>query len=309
MPICPSGHTSSTADFCDVCGDLIPGAPRHRFDEEPVPSAADSPANGEPGEECPMCGAPRSGRFCEEDAYDFETGTVSRTAQMFAEPPLSEPPSTPVPSTPSSVPSTPGTHSPGTPSSGTPSPGTPTPTPPPRRPAPAPTMPLAAPVPLPASPPAPVSGPAAAGEGGPAWSAAIVADRAYYDSVIALGGPDAASLAFPPYCPERRIRLEGEQVRIGRRSASRGIEPEIDLSVPPEDPGVSHVHAVLLARPGGSWELVDPGSMNGTTLNGGTEPIDVNVPVPVGDGDRIHVGAWTTIILSRAGGAPGGAPT
>ncbi|MFF5263548.1 FHA domain-containing protein [Actinomadura viridis] len=321
MPICPSGHTSTSADFCDVCGDLIPGAPRHRFDEEPGPSAGGTAADGEPGEECPMCGAPRSGRFCEEDAYDFETGAVSRTAQMFAEsqrsePPPSEPPSTPgMPSSRAALPGAPpsgapssGTPTPGAPSSGTPLPGTPAP--PPRRPAPAPTMPLAAPVPLPAPPPAALSVPAQAEEeGGPAWSAAIVADRAYYDSVIALGGPDAASLAFPPYCPERRIRLDGEQVRIGRRSASRGIEPEIDLSVPPEDPGVSHVHAVLLARPGGSWALVDPGSMNGTTLNGGTEPIDVNVPVPVGDGDRIHVGAWTTIILSRTGGQPGGAPT
>jgi hypothetical protein len=54
---------------------------------------------------------------------------------------------------------------------------------------------------------------------------------------------------------------------------------------------------VLLARPGGAWTLVDPGSTNGTTVNGATDPIAVNVEVPVGDGDRIHVGAWTTITL------------
>ncbi|GAA2129630.1 FHA domain-containing protein [Actinomadura napierensis] len=136
------------------------------------------------------------------------------------------------------------------------------------------------------------------------WSAVIAADRGYYDSVIAQEGPDSASLEFPPYCPERRVPLRGAQVRIGRFSASRAIAPEIDLSGPPEDPGVSHLHAVLLARPDGGWTLVDPGSTNGTTVNGGTEPIAVNVPVPVGDGDRVHVGAWTTITLSLQEGPP-----
>jgi pSer/pThr/pTyr-binding forkhead associated (FHA) protein len=108
-------------------------------------------------------------------------------------------------------------------------------------------------------------------------------------------------IAFPPYCPERRVPIRGEQIRIGRQSASRGVTPEIDLRVAPEDPGVSHVHAVLLARPGGSWVLVDPGSTNGTCLNGSTATIPFNVEVPVGDGDRIHVGVWTTITLRKGG--------
>jgi hypothetical protein len=54
---------------------------------------------------------------------------------------------------------------------------------------------------------------------------------------------------------------------------------------------------VLLAQPGGGWAVVDPGSTNGTTLNDDPEPIGNDVAVPVGDGDRIHVGAWTTIIV------------
>jgi hypothetical protein len=58
---------------------------------------------------------------------------------------------------------------------------------------------------------------------------------------------------------------------------------------------------VLLARPGGSWVLVDPGSTNGTCLNGSTATIPFNVEVPVGDGDRIHVGVWTTITLRKGG--------
>ena len=37
----------------------------------------------------------------------------------------------------------------------------------------------------------------------------VTADRAYFDSVVAAGGPDAAALEFPAYCPERRFRLPG----------------------------------------------------------------------------------------------------
>ena len=131
-----------------------------------------------------------------------------------------------------------------------------------------------------------------------AWTAVVTADRAYYEAVLRQAGGDAG-FTFPPYCPERRIPLDRPQVRIGRRSVSQGTVPEIDLGEPPEDPGVSHTHAVLLARPDGTWTLVDPGSTNGTTTNGGEDPIPVNVEVPVNDGDRIHVGVWTTITLRR----------
>jgi hypothetical protein len=127
------------------------------------------------------------------------------------------------------------------------------------------------------------------------WEAVTAADRGYYEQVIAEGGPDAESIAFPPYCPERSFPLEAEQVRIGRRSRGRDLQPDIDLSGPPSDPGVSHLHAVLIAQPGGSWTLVDPGSSNGTRVNG--RPVTVNTPVTVGVGDRIHVGAWTVITI------------
>lgn len=131
------------------------------------------------------------------------------------------------------------------------------------------------------------------------WSAVVSVDREYFATVVAEMGPDAAALTFPPYAPDRRYLLVGPQVRIGRRSLSRGFVPEIDLSIPPADPGVSHIHAVLLARPDGGWALVDPGSTNGTTINGSTEPIACNVEVPLKNGDRIHVGAWTTITLRK----------
>ncbi|MEO3830240.1 FHA domain-containing protein [Actinomadura sp. B10D3] len=166
--------------------------------------------------------------------------------------------------------------------------GKPTPAPPvPPPPVPAPPAPAPAP-PAPA-PPAP----------GAVWTAVVTADREYYNAIMAEEGPDSASLAFPPYAPERRIPLTGRQVRIGRRSSSQPAPPEIDLREPPEDPGVSHVHAVLLARPDGAWTLVDPGSTNRTCVNGSTDPIPFNVEIPLSEGDRIHVGAWTTITLTR----------
>ncbi|MET8865845.1 FHA domain-containing protein [Nonomuraea sp. NPDC004580] len=137
--------------------------------------------------------------------------------------------------------------------------------------------------------------PAPAPVTGVRWEAVTAADRTYYEKVVAEGGPDAAAMAFPPYCPERSFPLHGDQVRIGRRSRARNLVPEIDLTGPPEDPGVSHLHAVLLAQPDGSWLLVDPGSSNGTQVNGRT--LQVNVPTRIGPGDRIHLGAWTVITI------------
>ena len=133
------------------------------------------------------------------------------------------------------------------------------------------------------------------------WTVVVTADRAYYDSVIAAGGPDAASIEFPGYCPERRFRLTGREMRIGRRSVSRGLEPEIDLTGPPADPGVSHLHAVLIAEPDGTWAVLDPGSANGTIVNSGE--IVAGVRVPLHDGDRICVGAWTVLTMQAPAGS------
>jgi len=64
----------------------------------------------------------------------------------------------------------------------------------------------------------------------------------------------------------------------------------------PGDPGVSRLHALLLARAGG-WALLDPGSVGGAAVDGVFAPIPADVPVPLGDGSRIHMGVWTTITL------------
>jgi FHA domain len=144
---------------------------------------------------------------------------------------------------------------------------------------------------------APTRIPAPSPDRSSAWTALVTASRPYFDAVMAARGPDSGSAQFPAYCPERRFQLTWPQMRIGRQSVSRGITPEIDLSGPPADPGISRLHAILLARPDGSWAVADPGSENGTKVN--DVEIATDVPVPLADGDCIFLGAWTAITIAQ----------
>ena len=130
------------------------------------------------------------------------------------------------------------------------------------------------------------------------WTAVVGADRAYYEQVQAVTGAEGAEVVFPSYCAERRFQLVGNQMRIGRRSVSRGLSPEIDLTGPPADPGISRLHAVLIAMADGGWAVLDPGSANGTLVNG--SEIGTGDQVTLHDGDRINLGAWTAITVHRA---------
>jgi len=265
MPTCPSGHDSASTDFCDVCGMRMDGAAAPATSSG-APSAdaaaAPAPPAAAPGEPCPQCGAARTGQFCEVCGFNFAAGTAPVAAGPDAGPgpgPAAGDGASPAVSV--------GPAAGADASAG----------------------------------PAGVAG-TAAGSGAEAvpdaaagWTAVVTADRVYYDSVIAEGGPDAASIEFPGYCPERRFRLTGREMRIGRRSVSRGLEPEIDLTGPPADPGVSHLHAVLIAEPDGTWAVLDPGSANGTIVNQGE--IVTGVRVPLHDGDRVCVGAWTVLTM------------
>ena len=271
MATCPSGHASASDDFCDVCGVLIGAAPSLAPDRAPAeasrgaagPASAPDGAGPAPGVPCPRCGVTRAGQFCESCGYDFTLAgqdTFGPDAYPAPPPPPGPPPPVSAPA-PASAPA-----------------------------APAPAPPASAPVP-PSAPVRPAT--AASAE----WTAVVTADRAYFDAIQAAGGPDAAGIAFPAYCPQRRFRLAGSEVRIGRHSVSSGIDPEIDLSVPPADPGVSRLHAVLLKAPDGTWSVIDPGSANGTAVNGSEIPH--GQPVPLQDGDRIHLGAWTELRVVR----------
>lgn len=324
MAICPRGHNSIADDFCDACGrPIAPQSASAPQQTRAYTGGAEYPAA--PAEPCPVCHTPRDGatRFCEACGHEFGTpydpgfgwrpgpGNYPASGD-YAEP---QPPATGYQEQPSGqsgaqgygqyVPQTspPAGYPPATSQSA----GTyldPTytdewgggtvvgsgPVVPP-------------PLPPQAPPQAPPMVPADF-HPGPApqrtsyvWTVLVTADAEYFERVVSQGGPDAHAMRFPPYHETWAVALEGDRMRVGRRRAggSGGDAPEIDLSGPPSDPGISHLHVVLMSRADGSWQLVDPGSTNGTTLNGGKRAIEFNVPVDLHDGDRIHVGAWTTL--------------
>ncbi len=289
MAVCPNGHDSASDDFCDVCGMRI-GSPGSASGGPPPPASGPGvPAGGWPApapgpvsadEPCPNCGTPRTGQFCEACGYNFAGPRLA-------------------PGPPPPAPVRAGGYSQPTPAPG---PGAggygwsqPVPS--------APSRPSAPPSPAATLPP-PAREPAA---GGPpvssfpypqaTWTAIVGADHAYYERVQAVTGPEGAAVTFPAYYAERRFQLVGNQMRIGRRSVSRGLAPEIDLTGPPADPGISRLHAVLIGMPDGNWAVLDPGSANGTLVNG--SEIGVGDQVPLRDGDRINLGAWTAITVHR----------
>ncbi|HEX4658677.1 MAG TPA: FHA domain-containing protein [Streptosporangiaceae bacterium] len=292
MTACPAGHDSVATDYCDVCGmrmEIPVGqataaqaqaaesqAAKSQTAQVTAPHVTAPPPQAQL---CPRCGATRSGRFCEGCGLDLDAPMPPASAM----PPVSAmPPADP-------------------PITARPDPGA----------GPGGAGEKAGLGADPASYGTAVrahdgAGDSAHGTGGDraeitpgpgaGWSVVASADRAYYDTVTASGGPDAALVTFPAYCPERRFALTGPEMRIGRRSASRGLTPEIDLTGPPLDPGISRLHAVLIASPGPGWSVIDPGSENGTLVNG--SEIATGVPVPLHDGDHIHLGAWTVITVS-----------
>ncbi|GCB91268.1 FHA domain-containing protein [Streptomyces noursei] len=134
---------------------------------------------------------------------------------------------------------------------------------------------------------------------GDGWVVAIAPDREYFMAMMGRSGPEAAGLNLPSYSPEQVLPLANGQISVGRRRNSTGESPDVDLGRTPEDPGVSHQHALLVQQQDGSWAVVDQNSTNGTTVNLAEEPIQPYVPVPLHEGDRVHVGAWTTLTLRR----------
>jgi hypothetical protein len=121
------------------------------------------------------------------------------------------------------------------------------------------------------------------------WALTVSADREWWEKM-------ATDLPFPDRCPVRTFPLAGPQVLLGRPRPSRGITPQVDLTGPPLDEGVSHAHA-LLTQAGNGWQLSDAGSTNGTWLAGADTPLAPGQHVLLADGDTFLIGAWTAVTL------------
>jgi hypothetical protein len=94
--------------------------------------------------------------------------------------------------------------------------------------------------------------------------------------------------------------LTAQSVLVGRRSVSRGINPEVDCG---SDIGVSRRHAQLTTD-GQRWWVEDLQSANGTYVGPASGPLPT-APLPAGrhelaDDDRIYVGAWTRLVVRDA---------
>src|SRR4029077_17786394 len=218
MAVCPNGHDSASDDFCDTCGMRIGGSPAPGSPQPGSRATGSSPASGAPptawpdpaasapaAEPCPRCGTPRNGQFCEACGYNF-AGPRFTPATASAPPP---------PAPPGYSSSQPGPGS-GSYSSAQAAPS-------------APSAPWREPGP-PASPAAPQPSMSSFPYPQATWTAVVGADRAYYERVQAVAGPEGSAVVFPSYYAERRFQLVGNQMRIGRRSVSRGLAPEIDLT-------------------------------------------------------------------------------
>jgi predicted ATPase len=128
----------------------------------------------------------------------------------------------------------------------------------------------------------------------PTWELVVTADRDYFDRV------EADDVDFPVAFSERVFELTSDRATIGRRSSSRGIHPDIDLSDAPTDTGISRHHADLVNQDG-AWAIIDPGATNGVYLNDSPDPLPRDQPIPLGEHDQVHIGAWTTLMLRRRG--------
>jgi FHA domain len=123
-----------------------------------------------------------------------------------------------------------------------------------------------------------------------AWELVVSVDPARWEQQAALRSTGAA----PP--ATTTVQLVTGSVSVGRTSRSRNVHPDLDLAALTVDPAVSHRHAVLTLRADGRWEVIDLDSENGTTHNGA----DVSSqPAVLASGDRLDLGAWTTITIRK----------
>jgi hypothetical protein len=126
------------------------------------------------------------------------------------------------------------------------------------------------------------------------WVVEVWIDPAWYE---AQDSPDPLpSPGLPEVLP-----LRSTSVLVGRKSASRNINPDIDCGT---DSGVSRRQAQLTTD-GKRWFVEDLESANGTFVGPASAALPTD-PIPVGTkheldaDDRVYVGAWTRLVLREA---------
>ena len=145
--------------------------------------------------------------------------------------------------------------------------------------------------------PTPPAAAAGADPGSKRWVVIVEIDPAWF----ALKGELSDQQCPSP--SSSTISIAAHTTLVGRTSQSRGVRPEIALD---NDTGVSRRHCQFV-RESDVVRIVDLSSTNGTyvvlagtTPDEDTPPLQPGVPVELGDGDQVFVGAWTRLTL-RAG--------
>ena len=118
------------------------------------------------------------------------------------------------------------------------------------------------------------------------WQLEVTLDRERFERV----GTDG--LHWPADRAPLVVALADDEVRVGRDRSGR---LDLNLDGPLLDPGVSRHHCTFERQEDGAYGLRDAGSTNGTTINEDPSPITPFTLVHLLDGDRVHVGAWTTL--------------
>ena len=276
MATCPYGHESASDDFCDVCG--MPSAPPPASTGRPAGSQrSPGPAGGGPipparrprRRPCPRCGTPRTGQFCEACGYNFAAPAPSAR----------RPPRRPAPPAPPAAvqPARPG------PAPRPLAPSAPAPPPPPSAARQGPTR-------RPAGPPVPQA----------TWTAVVTADRVYYERVQAVTGPDGAAVTFPAYYPTplpARRQPDADRAAQRHPAAWPGDRPDR-----PARRSGHHPPARGADREAdGNWAVLDPGSANGTLVNGSEIGGGTRCPSATATGSTSAPGPSCELVRERLG--------
>ena len=123
----------------------------------------------------------------------------------------------------------------------------------------------------------------------PAWELVIDADRAYHARFAADG------IAFPEGLSPQCMPIDAAELHIGRFDPASNGAAAPPITGAAHDPALSRRHAVLRRTGDGAYAIEDLGSTNGTAVNG--RQIAAGEPVALGEGDRVHLGAWTGITI------------